>query len=582
MLSEDHYVLKEPHDQAKLVVYQVLTRLFGNKNKTNKIFGTIEENGVGKFADINDLALSEIAALGVTHIWYTGIIEHAVLTDYREYGISFDDADIVKGRAGSPYAIKDYYDVNPDLSVDVDNRMTEFEDLVNRTHRHGMKVIIDFVANHVSRQYHSDRLPPDAIDLGQNDDTEVRFSAQNNFYYLPGQNFSIPEGYESLGSPLPPTKNGQFNETPARVTGNDFFSSQPTINDWFDTVKLNYGVDYEHDRKKYFDPIPPTWQQMKDILLFWATKGIDGFRCDMAEMVPVEFWEWAIPQVKQKYGDILFIAEIYNPKAYHDYLYQGQFDYLYDKVQLYDTIRQMIEGRGSAQHITQVWQDLKEINHKMLRFLENHDEQRIASDFFAGKAEKGKPGMTVAALMYTGPVMVFFGQEVGERSMGVSGFGQDDGRTTIYDYWGLDAHQQWMNEGKFDGGNLSREQKELRSFYSKLLHIASSNEVIRNGVLIDLNAYNSTANINENTYSFIRFNDDQMLLILTNFSEERVEIEMEIPQNVNGSTMLQDPGQVASDLLSNKRSIRLITSGNTLALHMTLDPLASHIFNFSR
>ena len=123
--------------EEKKVVYQVFTRLFGNTNSTNKPWGTLEENGVGKFEDFTDKALKEIKELGVTHIWYTGVLHHAMVTDYTEFGISNDDPDVVKGRAGSPYAVKDYYNVDPDLAVNPENRMQEFEDLTARTHKAG-------------------------------------------------------------------------------------------------------------------------------------------------------------------------------------------------------------------------------------------------------------------------------------------------------------------------------------------------------------------------------------------------------------------------------------------------------------
>src|SRR5690606_12297011 len=226
---------------------------------------------------------------------------------------------------GSPYAIKDYYDVNPDLAVDVSNRMAEFTQLVERTHQNGLKVIIDFVPNHVARAYKSDARPSGVIDLGEQDDKSVSFNPTNNFYYLPGQSFQVPRGYTPLGNNPFPTKDGKFEETPAKVTGNDQFTATPGVNEWFETVKINYGIDIQNERKTYFDPIPDTWVKMKDILVFWAEKNIDGFRCDMAEMVPVEFWNYAIPQVRKINPEIIFIAEIYNPAQYKNYIDQGKF-----------------------------------------------------------------------------------------------------------------------------------------------------------------------------------------------------------------------------------------------------------------
>ena len=359
----------------KIVVYQIYTRLFGNLNTTNKFYGNRDENGVGKFNDITDKALTSLKKFGISHVWFTGVIEHATMTDYSAFGIPKDNPYVVKGIAGSPYAIKDYYDVNPDLAVDVPNRMKEFEALVERSHRADLKVIIDCVPNHVARQYHSDVKPKGVKDFGEEDNKNVSFDPQNNFYYLPNQAFQVPDNV-----PIPPGVEAfPYAENPAKATGNDVFAAKPSINDWFETVKLNYGVDYLNGRQKHFSPIPSTWLKMRDILLYWAQKGVDGFRCDMAEMVPFEFWGWVIPEVKKVYPNQLFIAEIYNPTEYHNYLFNGKFDYLYDKVGLYDSLRRLMEGHGHAGDITRVWQNESgNFSNRMHRFLENHDEQRIA------------------------------------------------------------------------------------------------------------------------------------------------------------------------------------------------------------
>ncbi|MDQ3291368.1 MAG: alpha-amylase family glycosyl hydrolase, partial [Bacteroidota bacterium] len=278
---------EEPVIDNKFIIYQLMVRLFGNQNTTNKHYGSRDENGVGKFNDITDKALGEIQSLSVSHIWYTGVIEHATMTDYSAYGIKPDDPDVVKGIAGSPYAIKDYYDVNPDLAVEVPNRMAEFDALVRRTHQHKLKVIIDFVPNHVARTYNSDAKPAGIVDFGTTDDKTKAFSPKNDFYYIPGKPFIAPAGINAGGDFFKsPLKDGKFDENPAKATGNDVFSASPSLNDWFETIKLNYGVDYLDHRRTYFDPVPPVWEKMRDILVFWAKKEVDGFRCDMAEMVP--------------------------------------------------------------------------------------------------------------------------------------------------------------------------------------------------------------------------------------------------------------------------------------------------------
>ncbi len=513
----------------KLIIYQVMTRLFGNTNTTNKPFGTRDENGVGKFNNITDKALSGIRELGVTHVWYTGILEHALMTDYTADGIPLDDPDVIKGRAGSPYSVKDYYDVNPDLATQVNSRLAEFDALVDRTHRADLKVIIDFIPNHVARSYHSDVKPDGVEDLGASDDQSKAFAVDNNFYYLPGQSFKPPADLFNRFKTFYTNMDGKFDETPAKTTGDDQFTATPKIDSWFESIKLNYGVDYQNGRKTYFDSIPATWVKMKDILVYWANRKVDGFRCDMAEMVPVEFWNWAIPQVRAVNPDIVFIAEIYTPARYRDYIERGRFDFLYDKVQLYDTLRLAITGKAGAMAVAHTQGSLKDINRNLVHFLENHDEQRIASPFFAGSAAKGLPGMTVSALIDQGPVLIYFGQEVGEPGAGAEGFGDNDGRTSMFDYWGVPNHQRWMNGGLFDGGQLGDEEKSLRASYAKLLTLAGQQKAIAEGEYIDLTALNvGGKTTSDRIVSFARSAKGERLIVVAGFNsrEEPVQIKL--------------------------------------------------------
>lgn len=508
----------------KIIIYQVFTRLFGNNNTRLKKNGSFDENGCGKMADFTTKALTEIKNLGATHIWYTGVIEHASQTNYSRYGIRPDHPAVVKGKAGSPYAIRDYYDIDPDMANSIPDRMKEFENLVKRSHKSGLKVIIDFVPNHVARQYHSDAKPEGVIDLGENDDNTVAFSPQNNFYYIPGEQL---QGNIDLHMSAPEA----YVENPAKATGNDKFDAWPSINDWYETVKLNYGVDYMNGRWGHFDPIPNTWQKMLDILLFWAAKDIDGFRCDMAEMVPVEFWGWAIPQVKEQYPAIIFIAEVYNPHEYRNYIFNGHFDYLYDKVGLYDTLRALTCGHETATNIPFRWQSLSGIEKHMLNFLENHDEQRIASEFFAGNPFKAIPAMVVSACMNTNPVMVYFGQELGEAGMDEEGFSGRDGRTTIFDYWTIDTIRRWRNGGKFDGKLLTKEEKKLQGFYSTLLNLCNKEKAIREGVFFDLTYANLEGIVfNEHKqYAFFRKSGKDLIFIVVNFDENPAAPSVKIP-----------------------------------------------------
>ena len=519
---QDPNTTAETPQDRKLIIYQLLPRLFGNKVALNKTYGTIQENGCGKFNDVTDRALTEIKALGVSHVWYTGVLEHATMTSYP--GLAADDADVVKGRAGSPYAVKDYYDVAPDLASTPAKRLAEYEALIKRTHAHGLKVLMDFIPNHVARSYKSDAHPAGVADLGARDDKSQAFAPNNNFYYLPGQPFVVPAGYNPLGAMKGPQEDGKYQEFPAKATGNDVFSATPKVDDWFETIKLNYGVDYQHGHAPHFDPIPNTWRQMRDILVFWAQKDVDGFRCDMAEMVPVEFWAWVIPELKKVKPSLVFIGEAYNPREYGTYFTKGKFDYLYDKVGLYDGLRRLMRQEGRTEDITHVWrQESAGFSSQMLRFLENHDEQRIASQDFAGNPRRAIPAMTVSATLGSGPVMLYFGQEVGEPALGNEGFSSADGRTTIFDYWGVPEHQKWMNQGKFDGARLSPEQKSLRDFYGRLLRLAGSSEAIRAGKFYELQATNkATPGYDASKlYAYLRYTQGQQVLVVVNFSDSQ-------------------------------------------------------------
>lgn len=557
-MLDQNQTTAEQIENRKLVIYQAFVRHFGNKNTTNKFYGSIQENGSGKFNDFSEIALSELKKLGVNYVWYTGVIEHATMTDYSQYGIKSDDPDIVKGRAGSPYAIKDYYDVDPDLAVDVNKRMEEYEALIKRTHGQGLKVLMDFIPNHVARTYHSDQKPSNVIDLGANDDTTKSFSPTNDFYYIPNQNFVVPKGYNPGGDEFKsPLKDGKFDEYPAKATGNNVFNHAPSIDDWFETIKLNYGLDIQHNNTKNFVPQPPVWRKMRDILAFWASKGVDGFRCDMVEMVPVEFWSWVIADLRKKYPDLIFIGEAYDRNEYKNFLVNGKFDYLYDKVGLYDGIKRLMmnEANGTVKDISFVWQ--KESNgfsQHMLRFLENHDETRIASKDFAQNPWYGVPGMVVTATLSSGPVMIYNGQEVGEPAQGAEGFGGDDGRSSIFDYWSLPKHQKWMNDGAFDGGKLNEEEKRLRQFYSKLLNLVNQNEAIAKGSFYELlNANQGSTGFNDRVYAYVRYTANKRVLVLANFNRNETNLSVKFPKDVLEAFNLEAKAITFTDLLSDTK-----------------------------
>jgi glycosidase len=584
----------------KVVVYQVFTRLFGNTNSTNKPWGTIEENGVGKFNDFTDKALTEIKKLGVTHIWYTGVPHHDVITDYTEFGISNDDPDVVKGRAGSPYAVKDYYNVNPDLAENVENRLQEFESLIERTHKNGLKVIIDIVPNHVARNYQGLTNPEGIKDFGADDNKTVVYDVNNNFYYNPNEPFQVPDfldDFQPLGGEKHLLSDRKFDENPSKWTGNGSRLSKPDRNDWYETVKINYGISPEGKKdfnelpagfenenyEKHFEfwqdkTVPNSWIKFRDIALYWLEKGVDGFRFDMAEMVPVEFWSYLNSNIKMKNPDAFLLAEVYNPSLYRDYIKKGKMDYLYDKVQLYDTLKNVMQGRGLTDHIPPIQDDLKDIEHHMLHFLENHDEQRIASPEFAGNFEKGKPAMVVSATISTSPTMIYFGQELGEDGSENAGFGAPS-RTSIFDYIGVPAFQRWVNDKKFDGGKSTKEELALRDFYKRLLNFTISSNALM-GEYHDLHQFNreNTENYNAKILSFTRFSDNEKLLIVSNFdSEKRVQFELKIPSEIIKKWNLTNGTYVLKDQLYNQKSFDLKVENSQATVKIVINPLESFI-----
>lgn len=539
--------------KEKVIIYQVFTRLYGNRNTTRQENGSIEENGCGKMADFSSEVLKDIAQMGVSHIWYTGIIRHATTTDYTAYGIPRQHSAVVKGRAGSPYAITDYYDVDPDLAVNVNERMQEFEQLVERTHEAGLKMIIDFVPNHVARQYHSICKPQGVKDLGEDDNPNCGFDPiHNNFYYCPGQRlvpyFDLYHGEEE-----------PYIEEPAKATGNDHFDNTPNKNDWYETVKLNYGVDYYAGGIGYFEPIPDTWKKMTDILLFWASKGIDAFRCDMAEMVPAEFWAYATKIVKKKYKNIVFIGEVYNPQEYRRYIASG-FDWLYDKVGMYDTMRNVICHHAPASAISGAWQQTDDIRDHMLYFLENHDEQRIASDFFAADAVKGIPAMIASLLMQQNPFMLYAGEEYGECGMDKEGFSGNDGRTTIFDYWSIDTLCRAAEK------KLTAKEKKLFDIHKRVMMLARKEKAIREGVFFDLMYVNGSL---EHQYVFLRKAGRDLLLVAVNFDDYAVAIDINIPAHAFDFLKVKEGVYEATDLLTkDKDTLGLKRDG---IVRMTLD-----------
>ena len=518
----------------KPIIYQILPRLWGNDTQSPVKDGTLSQNGTGKFSDIDSKTLDYIKWLGCSHVWYTGVLRHSTKTS--EGGCIPSHPQFVKGKAGSPYAICDYYDVNPYLADNPNDRVGEFEQLIKRSHEAGLKVIIDFVPNHVARDYGKTAMSEGHPVLGAYDDKSVHWKAENDFFYYVGESLTLP-------TPVPEGMK-PYEESPAMATGNNCYSPTPGINDWYETVKINYGDEHT-----------ATWDRMYDIIDFWASKGVDGFRCDMVELVPPQFFKWLISKIKTSYPEIIFVAEVYKKELYGEYIRSIGFDMLYDKSGLYDTLRTVVEKNvndngmpvelwQSATGITRNWQFLGDLQPYMLNFLENHDEQRFASDFFGKQAIRTMAPLYVSLYMNTAPFMIYFGEEIGERGMDEEGFSGRDGRTTIFDWWSISSIQRLrkviqsgdyrsLDKEKLTKAGMTEEEAEVFYRFAEATRFAASDPAVREGTTYDLCYCNSgSEGFDKNRhFVFLRDHLDHTLLIASNFSNKEASMEIMIPDH---------------------------------------------------
>ncbi len=518
----------------KPIIYQMLPRIWGNNRLRPKKNGSLGENGTGKFSDIDAATLDYLKWLGCSHVWYTGVLRHS--TQASEGGCVPSHPQFVKGKAGSPYAICDYYDVNAYLADNPSDRMDEFESLIKRTHEAGLKMIIDFVPNHVARDYGRTAPSEGHPVLGAEDDKTVHWKSENDFFYYPGEKLTLPtEAPEGMDP---------YVEFPAMATGNNCYSPNPGVNDWYETIKINYG-----------DAHTSTWDKMYDIIMFWAAKGVDGFRCDMVELVPPEFFKWLIAKVKETYPSVIFVAEVYKKELYRVYIREIGFDYLYDKSGLYDTLRTVVEKNAndngmpvelwqSASGITRNWQFISDLQPYMLNFLENHDEQRFASDYFGGDAHRTFAPLFVSLYMNTAPFMIYFGEEVGEKGMDEEGFSGINGRTTIFDWWSVGSIRRLRKliaSGEYKAGSVSKlvkaglrkEEAEVFIRFAEAVRFAAGDTAIAKGTTYDL-CYcnmNSEGFDTNRHYAFMRDFEDHTVLVAANFSNRDTVMKLTIPQH---------------------------------------------------
>lgn len=506
----------------KSIIYQIFPRYWGDRAGKQKKGGTLDENGCGKFSNIDRKSLDYFKSLGVTHLWLTGIVRHA--TGESTGGCTASSPDWVKGRAGSPYAITDYYDVNPYLADVPEKRMEEFKDLLKRVHNAGLKVIIDFVPNHVARDYTSftalHPAPTGMPSLGSDDDKSVHWREENDFFYYPGTELKLP------------IKSQTYRELPALASGNAY-TAEPAVNDWYDTVKINY-----------CDTHTGTWDKMLDIVRFWAGMGVDGFRCDMVELVPADFFTWLIREIHKQYPEIVFIAEVYQKELYSKYIREVGFDLLYDKSGMYDTIRAIVqkntddsgvpvEAWQSTRKITWNWQSLGDLQPYMLNFLENHDEQRFASDFFGKDAGNVFAALYASLYFNRASFMIYSGQEVGERGMYQEGFSGKDGRSTIFDWYTSDKVRKLWRYIHGDMKALARKDVALLERYRSALTQATGNRAVISGSTYDLCYCNLSSDgfCVDRHFAFLRDCGDDTVLVACNFSNVDAEMELSIPEH---------------------------------------------------
>ena len=258
---------------------------------------------------------------------------------------------------------------------------------------------------------------------------------------------------------------------------------------------------------------------------------------------------------EKKFPSLIFIAEVYKKELYAQYIRNIGFDYLYDKSGLYDTLRTVVEKNvnddgmpvelwQSTTGITRNWQFLSDLQPYMLNFLENHDEQRFASDFFGKDAANTFAPLYVSLYLNTAPFMIYFGEETGERGMDEEGFSGCDGRTTIFDWWSVGSVRRLRKliaskgylatsvSGLVKAG-LKKEEAEIFLRFSQAVRFAAEDTAVGMGTTYDLCYCNmSSDGFDKNRhYAFLRDFEDHTLLVATNFSGHDSVMKLTIPEH---------------------------------------------------
>jgi glycosidase len=562
----------------KPVIYQLVVRYFGNTRGANVVDGDIHENGCGQFADINDRAIAELGRLGVTHVWLTGVLRQATLTDHSSIGLPPDPPDIVKGRAGSFYAVRDCVDVCPDYAVHPERRMAEFEALLGRIHAAGLRVLIDLVPNHVSRNHASDA---ECFDFGRGDDQSQFFTPTNNFYYLvdpPGRALTLPKPAHwnppgvVFGGPFE-REDGRPGHTPKATGGDDYtqvVQTQPSENIWYETIKLNYGYDFR-TQQGHYDPLPRTWRMVDALIAFWQRKGVDGFRCDFAHYVPSEAWAYLIGRARQPNAAAFFMAESYpypgsaDPVHHQSQLIDAGFDAVYHS-RAYDALKRIYQGHGVDAYEREMSALDDRSRPHYLEYLENHDERRIPSPIVA-HASPGDSGfgsshaahqLAPLQLLYSqGPVLVLNGQEVGEPGAGATGFKGDNGRTTLFDYWRMPSFARWVNDHAYDGGQLDSGSAALRRYYRDLLGLCQHPSITGSGYwsLGSRHGADHGPGVSKWLYAFARYapGSGRLVLVVANFRPDSAEAgQLRVPRELTRAAGVADGTSLHVRLILNE------------------------------
>ncbi len=503
-----------PKPARAVTIYQVAPRTYAAQGNGAAL--------AGKLSDMTTDRLREIRDLGIDYLWLTGVLEHAARAQ--------TDPDVVKGEAGSYYAIYDNWDVSSEIGT-----MADFEAVIERAHSVGLRVLIDFVANHTARLHRTDVVCKQHLDFGRGDRTEVAFDRDNNYYYMPNTSFTPPTQTGSAGS------DGAFDtdiftpgiqlESPARVTGNDIVSPNPPISDWFETVKLNYGWDLINKRANY-SPRPRTWNQMIDVARYWVEKGVDGFRVDFAHAVPIEFWRTFAAELKAVQPQVFLLAEAYETDyrmklpgfTFYDMLDAG-FDSVYNsamywamhnQVQRPGDMRSAVPNRSPA-----LAANIVNRGFQFTQYLENHDEERVASRTFAPwigeRAQRAELGLAYTAYLglMPGNLLMHGGQELQEDASVFGSYAGDNGKTSIFDYVYQSQTRLWQS------GNRPQWMIDFRQRYRDLLalkRLPAFSAIHKESVpsLVDLDGPNNYKEQSNWISSYIRFQGNDAYLVVTN------------------------------------------------------------------